>query len=113
MSLSIFPEFNWRTEGLTPLVNPKTLVSELSGEAYTTDCAGFDVFELRLYGRLTANQKYELDQFWADNRGAAFRFKWCQDGETYRATFARVPVCLAVGTQWRCWVVLNRWPETE
>jgi hypothetical protein len=113
MPLAILPEFRWKTESLTSHVNPSTYVSVLSGEPFTVDHGGEDSWSHAMSAILTQDQKRELDLFWSDNRGDEFNFRWCQDGETYLASFAATPVCLLVGTMWHCRIVINRWTDLD
>jgi hypothetical protein len=111
--LAIFPEFNWKTESLTPHVNPATYVSELDGVPFSVDYGGVDSWTHTLTALLTQEQKVELDDFWSSNRGITFHLRWCIDDETYQASFAAQPVCIPAGARWQTRVVLNRWPDLD
>jgi hypothetical protein len=106
--MAIFPEFRWKTESIAPAVGPLTRVSRISGYPYSVDTASRDSWLHVLTATLTADQRAELIEFWSDNRGKQFDFRWGMDDETYHASFNARPVSLPVGNFWRCRVTLNR-----
>lgn len=110
---AIFPQFRWKTESREPQVDPRTYVSQLSGEAFVQHFGGYDTVRQEFSAVLTAAQKDMLTHFWQENRAMEFTFQWCADGEAYTATWNQSPRYLPTGTMWRTRFALNLTPELD